>query len=79
MDECWPKLGMDESKRWKAYKVVMFFEKAKPSTKGVRAFVAWTYSLGLDFNEKNWAPNGKRGMKAPREGHHLNKGGPKVK
>jgi hypothetical protein len=57
----------------------MVFEKAKPRTKGVRAFTTQIYSLGLDFDKKNWAPSGKRRMKAPREGHHLNKGGPKVK
>jgi hypothetical protein len=46
---------------------------------GARAFATQTYSLGLDFDENDWTPNGKKGMKAPREGHHLNKGGPKVK
>ncbi len=57
----------------------MVFEEAEASNKQVRAFVTQTYSLGLDFDKNDWAPSGKRRMKAPREGHHLNKGGSKVK
>ncbi len=57
----------------------MVFEEAEASNKQVRAFVTQTYSLGLDFDKNDWAPSGKKRMKAPREGHHLNKGGSKVK
>jgi hypothetical protein len=52
----------------------MVFEEAEASNKGVKAFIAQTNSLGLNFDKNNWAPSGKRRMKAPREGHHLNKG-----
>jgi hypothetical protein len=45
----------------------MIFEKAELSTKGVKAFAAQTYSLGLYFDKNNWAPSGKRRMKAPRK------------
>jgi hypothetical protein len=57
----------------------MVFEETNITPRGARAFTARTYSLGLDFNKNDWAPSGKKGMKAPKEGHHLNKVGPKVK
>jgi hypothetical protein len=57
----------------------MVFEETNITPRGARAFIARTYSLGLDFNKNDWALSGKKGMKAPKEGHHLNKVGPKVK
>jgi hypothetical protein len=36
-------------------------------------------TLWLDFDENNGAPNGKKRMRLPKEGHHLNKRGLKVK
>jgi hypothetical protein len=48
----------------------------------VKAFTTQTYSLvclGLNFDEDNGVPNGKKGMGPFKEGHHLNKGGMKVK
>jgi hypothetical protein len=42
----------------------MVFEKVEARAKGVRALVAQTplFTLRLNFNETNGAPNGKRGM-----------------
>jgi len=36
-------------------------------------------TLGLNFDENNGALNGKKKMKPPKEGHHLNKGITKIK
>jgi len=36
-------------------------------------------TLWLDFDKNNGAPNGKRWMGPPKEGHPLNKGRLKVK
>jgi hypothetical protein len=61
----------------------MVFEKVKVRAKGWTGPLQHEYiplfTLRLNFNEHNGAFNGKRRMGLLREGHHLNKGGPKVK
>jgi hypothetical protein len=39
------KQNKDESKGWKAHKIVMVFKEVKVGAKGARALLAWTYSI----------------------------------
>jgi hypothetical protein len=60
----------------------MVFEEAKVGARGAKAFIAWTYyllALRLHFDEDDGVLSGKRRLKFPREGHHLNRGGTKGK
>ncbi len=60
----------------------MVSKKAKGGAKGVKAFTTHAYSLAclrLNFNKDNGVPSGKKRMGLFKEGHHLNKGGMKVK
>ncbi len=76
------KHNKDESKGWKVNKQPTVYEKAKGGAKGVKAFTTRAYSfacLGLNFDKDNGVPSEKKGMEPFKEGHHLNKGGMKVK
>jgi hypothetical protein len=60
----------------------MVFEKTKGGAKGVKTFTTQAYShtcLRLNFDKDNGVPSGKKRMGPFKEGHHLNKGGMKVK
>lgn len=53
------KQNKDESKGWKAYKIVMVFKKVKVNAKGVRALIAWTHSPTrprVKLWQKQWGP-----------------------
>jgi hypothetical protein len=60
----------------------MVSKKAKGGAKGVKTFTTHAYSLAclrLKFDEDNGVPSGKKRIRLFKEGHHLNKGGMKVK
>jgi hypothetical protein len=55
----------------------MAFEKVKTGIKGATTSQHkhnLLFTLGLNSNEDDGAPNGKRKMKPLREEHHLNRG-----
>jgi hypothetical protein len=60
----------------------MVFGEVKIGAKGQRPLHhkhTPLFALGLDFDKDNGASSGRKGMKIPREGHDLNRKGPKVK
>lgn len=72
----------DESKRWKVDKKTNGLWKGQRWGKGGESLHNTTYSfacLGLNLDEDNGVPSGMKGMGPFKEGHHLNKGGMKVK
>jgi hypothetical protein len=62
-------------KQWSLKRLKLVSRERKPSQHEHTPML----TLWLDFDKSNGAPNGKRKMGPPKEGHHLNKGGLKVK
>jgi hypothetical protein len=62
-------------KQWSLKRLKLWSRERKPSQHEHTPLL----TLWLNFDKSNGAPNGKRRMGLPKEGHHLNKGGLKVK